>query len=199
LTSPSPTSTVSVPAGVQLTDPGTQLKFGDPAAVVFDATEKRGTTLELTVKKASEGSLKDFKGFILDDPYKKKAHYYYVDVAVKNVGKGNVGGVAVPLWGVDANNVLLPAVNFTTRFPKCPSRQLPEKFTAGDSFSTCLVYLAPSRGTLTAVSFRPDQAFNPITWSGDVAPGSPTASPTASPDAPQKPTEKPNKPKGSSS
>ena len=32
----------------------------------------------------------------------------------------------------------------------------------------CLVYLAPERGKLTAVSFRPTQEFDPITWTGKV-------------------------------
>ena len=32
----------------------------------------------------------------------------------------------------------------------------------------CLVYLAPNKGDLLAVSFRPVEEFNPITWSGAV-------------------------------
>ena len=34
--------------------------------------------------------------------------------------------------------------------------------------TTCLVYLSPKHGDLTAVSFRPTQDFNPITWTGKV-------------------------------
>jgi hypothetical protein len=176
---PSPTSTVKVPAGVKLTAQGSKLSFGDTASVIFEPSKQNGTALQLTVKGAQQGSINDFKGFILDDKYKQDASYYYVDVTVKNVGEGDVGGVPVPLWGVSGDNVLLPAVNFTTSFPSCPSKPLPSKFAAGASFSTCLVYLSPNHGALDAVSYRPDQAFNPITWTGTVA--TPKATPTKSP------------------
>jgi hypothetical protein len=167
--SPSPSSTVSVPGGVSLTDQGSKLSFGDTATVVFEATHKKGTVLDLTVTKVRKGRLADFKGFILDDSYKRKADYYYASVRVKNVGEGDVGGVAVPLWGVNAANTLLPAVNFTTTFPTCPSKQLPKKFGPGDTLSTCLVYLSPDHGSLQAVSYRPSQEFDPITWTGDIS------------------------------
>jgi len=167
--SSSPSTTVDVPAGVSLTAEGSRLKFGGRAGVVFEPTQKRSSVLDLTVRSAKQGSVHDFKDYILDDPYKKKASYYYVKVQVKNVGKGDVGGVPVPLWGVNGDNVLLPAVNFTTSFKKCPSKQLPHSFGPGDTFSTCLVYLSPDHGQLRSVSYRPDQTFNPITWTGQVA------------------------------
>jgi hypothetical protein len=168
--SPSPSSTVSVPASTHLTDQGSKLAFGDSATVVFEPTKQRGTVLKLTVKQARKGSLADFKGFILDDAYKKKASYYYVDVSVQNVGDGDVGGVPIPLWGVNGDNTLLPAVNFTTSFPPCASKRLPAKFGPGQAISTCLVYLSPDKGSLDAVSYRPTQEFNPIRWTGTVAP-----------------------------
>jgi hypothetical protein len=166
--SPSPSSTVKVPDDVKLTDQGSKLSFGDSATVIYEPSKDRGSVLKLTVQKVQQGSLKDFTGFILDDAYKRKANYYYATVRVKNVGDGNVGGVPVPLWGVNEKNVLLPAVNFTTSFKKCPSRPLPKSFGAGTAVSTCLVYLAPNHGTLEGVSYRPSQEFNPITWTGTI-------------------------------
>jgi hypothetical protein len=169
-TSPSPSTTVSIPPSAKLTDQGSDLSFGVPATVVFEPTKHAGSVLTMTVKSARQGALSDFKGFILDDPYKKKANYYYVRVSVDNVGDGDVGGVPVPLWGVNSDNTLLPAVNFTTTFKKCPSKPLPATFGPGDSLDTCLVYLSPDKGSLDAVSYRPNQEFNPIQWKGDVAP-----------------------------
>lgn len=166
----SPTADVSVPEGVAVTAQGSDLSFGDPAVVAFEPDQKRSTLLELTVTKAREGSIDDFKGFILDDPYKRKANYFYVDVTVKNVGEGDVGGAPVPLWGVNGDNTLLPPVNFTTEFKKCASTPLPKKFEPGDKVDTCLVYLSPDRGTLESLSFRPDQAFDPIEWTGEIKP-----------------------------
>lgn len=165
---PSPSSTVEVPDTASLTDQGSNLSFGDAAQVIFESTRNRGSVLDLTVEKVQRGSLADFKGFILDDSYKRKASYYYATVRVKNIGRGDVGGVAVPLWGVNAANILLPAVNFTTSFAKCPSRTLPRRFGPGASLSTCLVYLSPDKGSLESVSYRPSQEFNPITWTGKI-------------------------------
>jgi hypothetical protein len=166
----SPTADVTVPEGVAVTAQGSDLRFGDSATVVFEPDQKRDTLLQLTVTGARKGRLDDFQGFILDNDYKKKANYYYVDVDVENVGEGDVGGAPVPLWGVNEDNTLLPAVNFTTKFKPCDSTPLPKKFQPGDSLETCLVYLSPDKGSLESVSFRPDQAFDPIEWTGDVKP-----------------------------
>jgi hypothetical protein len=165
--SPSPSSTVSVPQGVQLTDVGADLSFGDPATVIFEPNQKQGSVLELTVKSVERGNLKDFSGFILDD-YTKASSPYYAEVEVRNVGEGDVGGAGVPLWGVDGKNTLLPAARFTTPFRRCPSQPLPDKFGPDKSFETCLVFLAPDKGTLEAVSFRPNQEFDPIEWTGEI-------------------------------
>jgi hypothetical protein len=165
--SASPSSAVDVPPGVELTEVGADLSFGDTATVIFEPNQNRGTVLELTVEKAVRGNLKDFSGFILDD-YTKTAAPFYVDVSVANVGEGDVGGAGIPVWGVDGENTLLPAASFTTTFRPCPSESLPKKFGPGSSFETCLVFLAPDKGTLEAVSFRPNQEFDPIEWTGEV-------------------------------
>ena len=165
-----PTEDVAVADGVELTAQGTVLEFRDSAKVAFEPGRKRSSVLKLTVTGARKGALADFEGFILDDRYKKRANYYYVDVTVKNVGKKNVGGAAVPLWGVNGDNTLLPAVNFTTSFGPCASTPLPKKFLPGKKIKTCLVYLSPDKGALRSVSFRPDQAFDPIEWTGVIKP-----------------------------
>ena len=193
--SATPSSTIKVPQGVSMTDQGSKLSFGHSARVLFETTHGRGTVLGLTVKSVRRGTLKDFRGFILDDSYKRKASYYYAQVVVRNVGESDVGGVPVPLWGVNGANTLLPAVNFTTRFPRCPSRPLPKKFGPGDTLRTCLVYLSPNKGALVAVSYRPSQAYNPITWTGTIAkPATPKPKPSKKPG--KKPGKKPSQKKG---
>jgi hypothetical protein len=166
----SPTADVAVPEGVEVTAQGADLGFGETATVVFEPNQKKSTLLDMTVKSARKGRLSDFEGFILDDEYKRNANYFYVKVGVENVGEDNVGGSPIPLWGVNEKNTLLPAVNFTTAFEPCASTPLPKKFKSGDSVDTCLVYLAPDKGSLESLSFRPDQAFDPIEWTGEVKP-----------------------------
>ena len=179
--SPTASSTVAVPEGAELSDQGSKLSYGDTATVIYEPSQGKGTVLQLTVKSVRKGSLADFKGFILDDAYKQNADYYYAKVQVKNVGEGEVGGVGVPLWGVNAANTLLPAVNFTTSFSKCPSQALPAKFGPGATLDTCLVYLSPDKGALKSVSYRPSQEFDPVTWTGDITTPAPTPTKKAKP------------------
>ena len=159
-------STAGLPPGLNLTDPGSDLTFGDTATVQFNPNQNRGSVLQVTVKSVRKGSVKDLAGFVLD-ARAKAAGYFYVNVAVANLGEGDVGGTAVPLWGVDDENTLLPAVDFTTTFDRCPSEPLPTRFGPGDELETCLVYQVPTGG-LAAVSFRPTQDFDPIQWTGEL-------------------------------
>lgn len=166
-TQPSPTSTVEVPADVAITEPGTQLTFGDTATVAYQFKDQ-GTVLDLTVDSAKQGSLDDFAGFSLDDPYTKRGNYYYVRVTVKNAGEAELSDVAVPLWGISDKDTLLQPVEFKSSFDKCPTEALPSGFAPGDEFKTCLVYLSPDHGALDGVSYRPTTDYTPIEWHGDV-------------------------------
>ena len=164
--SASPASDAS-PEGKDVTPPGTQLTFGDSATVVYELPQDEAS-LKLRVESAVQGSLEDFQGFELDDPYKKRGNYYYVRVAAKNIGKDTVGGFPVPLWGISGDNTLLRAVEFKSSFAKCPTEPLPEKFKPKDTFKTCLVFLSPNKGKLQGVSYRPTESFTPIEWRGPV-------------------------------
>lgn len=173
------------PSGPILTDPGSQLAFGDTATVDYRARTQR-TDLELTVFSAQKGALKDFAGFDMSDPLQKNANYYYVRVGVKNVGEERLGGVEVPLWGISGTNTLLPPVKFTSAFKKCPTDALPDNFGPGAAFRTCLVFLSPNKGALDGVSYRPLESFDPIEWRGELT-------------QPAAPKKKPKKPAGQGS
>ena len=163
----SPTDTTESADEVEVTPPGTQLSFGESATVDYQLRDQ-GTTLELTVDDARRGSLKDFAGFNLSDAYQKNANYYYVRVKARNVGEGRLGAVDVPLWGISGDNTLLPPVQFTSSFKKCPTEPLPKRFGPGKRHQTCLVFLSPNKGTLEGVSYRPVESFDPIEWRGQV-------------------------------
>ena len=109
-----------MPAAEKLTDQGSKLAFGDTGTVIFESTQNKGTVLRLTVQSVQRGRLADFKGFILDDTYKKNASYYYAKVQVRNVGTATSAESGVPLWGMNAANTLLPAVKFTSDFAPVP-------------------------------------------------------------------------------
>lgn len=173
-----PTTSVTPPAGVTLTKPGTELAFGDLATVGFAPNAERSTALELTVLKVRQGRIGDLAAYDLDAKA-KASRPYYVTVKVKNVGTGQIGRSAIPLWGLAADNTLIGASRFTSAFDTCASGPLPTDFGAGQSTSTCLMFLVPQGGSMVGVSYRPVMADEQIVWKGTIV----------------KPTTKPKKPK----
>lgn len=160
-------STEASEPGDDITSPGTQLVYGDTATVEYEA-KGRTALLDITVKSAEEGALGDFSGFDTEDPLVRNAAFYYVRVRVENAGNKAFGNAEVPLWGISGANTLLPPVKFTSSFNTCPTEPLPAKFKAGDTFSTCLVFLSPRKGKLEGVSYRPVVDVTPIEWRGEV-------------------------------
>jgi hypothetical protein len=164
-----PKGDVDVPEGVTLTKAGTELEFKEPAVVAYEPNTRRKSVVSLTVESVQAGRISDFSAYRLEDAT-KKSRPYYVKVSVKNVGKGDLSGAAVPLYAVDNRNTLIQPSRFNTPFAKCPSLALPAGFVADKATRGCLVYLVPDGGTLTKMSFRPLQAFEPITWQGTITP-----------------------------
>ena len=186
----------AVPSGVDLTAPGKALQVGQTATVAWQPTQKLVGVLDLTVTGLYSTTFeKSFKGWELDETTKADAPYF-VTATVRNAGQSDLGGQAVPLYGSAASGALVEASTFATDFKPCHPGVLPTPFPAGASAHVCLVYLVPSAGVLDGVSFRPTQAFDPITWSGAVTPlpkggisagagpsesGSPSSSPSSGP------------------
>ncbi|MGZ6826637.1 MAG: hypothetical protein ACXVGH_07575 [Mycobacteriales bacterium] len=165
-----------VPDGVSLTPQGSQLKVGDDAVVAYQLPQQKVGVLDITVDRLEKTTFKkSFQGWQLDAAT-RKTNPYFVRATVKNVGTQDLGGQDVPLYIVDGQNVLIPPTSFKSSFKPCPSTPFPKAFGTGDQAKVCLVYLAPDHGDLTAVSFRPSQAFNPITWTGELV--APKATPS---------------------
>ena len=160
-----PTPSVAVPDGVTITDPGSNLAFGDSASVAYQPNKDRSSVLKLTVTKVVRARIADFSQYVLDERTKASTPYF-VHVSVENVGTGDVGGTDIPLWAVSQTNTLIHSSGFTNTFKACPSPALPKAFAAGATIDTCLVYLIPDGGTLDAVSFRPLQSVAGIEWKG---------------------------------
>lgn len=181
---PSATPYLPVPAGVELTQPGSQLDLEEHAVVAYRPRQGQVAVLDIVVTKLEKTSIEDFSAWQLSDEQKKSTPYY-VRVAVENVGDTDLGGRPVPLYVVNEENVLLESTPFASSYKPCPSTPFPEKFGPGARTSTCLVYLAPNRGELEAVSFRPEESFNPIVWDGEVV--------RYQPPKPEKPEKKKSK------
>jgi hypothetical protein len=164
-----PTGNVEVPEGVELTEAGTTLDFGQPAVVAYEPNTERSSVLSMSVNSVQTGQIQDFAAYQLD-ARTKRSRPYYVRVTARNVGKGDLSRAAVPLLAVDTRDTLIQPSSFNNSFRKCPSTPLPPGFGPGKAANLCLVYLVPNRGRLTEMSFRPLQAFEPILWKGPIKP-----------------------------
>ena len=154
-----------VPDGVELTAQGSQLDVGDTAVVAYEPRQDVVGALEITVTRLVDADFNDFVGWKLT-PETRKTNPYFVEATVKNVGDTNLRGQGVPLYAVDGNNKLIEASTFQSTFKPCTPESFPKPFKEGDKGKFCLVYLAPDKGDLTAVSFRPVEDFDPVTWTG---------------------------------
>ncbi len=154
-----------VPDGVELTAQGSPLEVGDSAVVAYEPRQDEVGALKITVTSLQDADFGDFVGWKLT-PETRKTNPYFVEATVKNVGDTNLAGQGVPLYAVDGNNKLIEASTFQSTFKPCSPESFPKPFKSGDKGRFCLVYLAPDKGDLTAVSFRPVEEFDPITWTG---------------------------------
>lgn len=160
-----PASHLEVP-GVELTEQGSELELGEPATVAWEPDQRTVGALEVVVQAVERAPMSVFGGWRLDDATRASAAYF-VRAEVDNVGESDLSGVQVPLYAVDGDDTLIQHSSFASRFRPCPSEPFPARFRPGRSTEVCLVYLVPDKGDLTAVSFRPVQAFDPITWTGE--------------------------------
>jgi hypothetical protein len=158
-----------VPDGVELTPQGSTLEVGDTATVAYEPRQGTVGALDIEVTSLEKASFDLFAGWEITKQTRKTAPYF-VRAKVTNVGDTDLGGRPVPLYIVDGENRLIESSIFTGTFKPCDDASFPKRFRSGAELEACMVYLAPGRGDLTAVSFRPSQAFNPITWSGEVEP-----------------------------
>ena len=161
-------SALPLPDGVELSAEGSQLEVGETATVAYEVKQGEVGVLDLRVTRLEKTSFKkSFVGWDLDKG-QRKANPYFVRVKVTNRGSTDLGGRRVPLYIVDGTNTLVEATSFASAFKPCEPGTFPKKFQPGKKAKVCLVFLAPDKGELTAVSFRPTQEFDPITWTGEL-------------------------------
>ncbi|MDF1603838.1 hypothetical protein [Nocardioides sp. YIM 152315] len=172
--SDTPTATESaspylpVPDGVTLTPQGTHLEVGDQGVVAWEPRQDEVGVLDLTVTEIERTTTRKTLSAWQLSKEQEASTPYFVHVTVENVGDTDLGGRRVPLYVVNEENLLLESTPFASSFTPCPSTPLPSKFGPGAHEDVCLVYLAPDHGTLEAVSFRPDESFDPIIWTGEI-------------------------------
>jgi hypothetical protein len=162
-----PSSSIPVPKGVTVTPQGTDLGLGKAATVAWQPDQKTVGVIKMAVTRQQHVPISTFRDFRLDRATRRSTAYF-VDVTVTNIGRSDLSHDAVPLYLLDHQHTLLQSSTFQARFPACPSRPLPAKFGHGQRAKVCLVYFVPKHGRLVAMSFRPSQDYDAITWHGPV-------------------------------
>jgi len=154
--------------GVKLTAQGSQLRLGHTARVSWKPDQHTVGVIAVRVTRLQRMPISAFADWRLR-PATQRSTPYFVHATVRNLGRSNLSGKPVPLYLLDQRNTLLQQSTFQAEYPACPSRPFPPKFTHRKKTSVCLVYFAPDHGRLVAISFRPSQDFDAITWAGPVA------------------------------
>lgn len=163
------------PTGPAITPEGTKLTVGSPATIEWKPKQSVQGIVRINVTQLQSTTYaQTFQGWKLNDDAKSRSPYF-VRARVTNLGKTGLGGYAVPLYGVDAADNLVEASQFTSAFKPCQPGTLPKRFAPGASANVCLVVLVPDKGKLTGVSYRRDEDYDPITWTGKVTPYAPAA------------------------
>lgn len=151
-----------------LTDPGTDLSFGQAASVSWQAKADAVGTLRISVDSVEQTTFEQsFKDWKIDDTTKTYTPYF-VHAYVTNLGETDLSSVQVPLYGESTADALVEPSTFATVFRPCNPGKLPRGFTAGVAKAVCLVYLVPAGSQLAGVVFRPTEEFLPITWTGAI-------------------------------
>ncbi|HET9997646.1 MAG TPA: hypothetical protein VFQ17_09035 [Nocardioides sp.] len=163
-----PSPYLPVPTGVVLTDPGSELGFGEQATVAWRPTKGEEVgVLDVKVRKVVHADIKALQNWQLDAAGRTSS-LYYVMMTVANVGDEDLSGQRIPLYVLDGANALVESSAFKKEFKPCPSPALPDGFVTGEKVTVCQAYLVPKRGEVDAVTFRPTEKFNPINWVGKV-------------------------------
>jgi hypothetical protein len=164
------TSSSSQVEGVRLTPQGSRLKLGQTARVSWHPTQRTTGVIAVSVTGIFKVPISAFSAWRLNGATRRSTPYF-VHATVRNLGKSDLSHTAVPLYLLDRRQTLLQASTFQAKFTPCPSRPLPSRFKRGDKTQVCLVYFAPHHGKLAAISFRPTEDFDAITWQGNVVAG----------------------------
>ncbi len=161
---PKPTATtVATTLDDGTTAPGAALKVGDVAKVRYTGKAKKSSLLALKVTSIHQGKISALDDFNLNAKA-QKSNVYYVTVAVKNIGGGDLSGQPLTLYGKVSPALVVPPVEFGSTFKPCDYQPLPEGFKKSKRATVCIVMLAPKKGTIKAVEFRPADNADPISW-----------------------------------
>lgn len=146
------------------TPEGTRLAIGETANVPIDDADAE-SVIAVTVDSIDAGTPEDLAQ--LDVQGGETGDLYYVNVTIKNVSAAQDAGSYVPglsdLYAMQEDGQPAnPVAEFST-FEPCENED-PSELAVGQSFATCLIFLATSGVAVTSVEYAAAFDADPIVW-----------------------------------
>lgn len=167
-TEPADPAYLPVPDGLELTPPGTELGFKEPALAAWTPRQDLVGVVGVQVQRVERTTIAaSLAGYELT-PEESASTPYFVTVKVGNGGDTDLGGRQLPVYVVDSEQRLVAPTGIDPAFEPCPGSVLPAVFAPGDETRSCLIFLLTRGAELEQVMFRPPEGVVPITWTGKV-------------------------------
>lgn len=166
----SETTAEAAPTG-DVTAPGTELAFGDAATVPFESGDGSGV-VQVSIDGITKGTAADLEPLDLGD---QAAGFipFYIAVTVTGVSGGDTLGnysINESIEGTLPDGDEAQNIYIIGDFAPCEEENFPGDFADGDTFTTCVTYLAQESTEVSGAQFAPsDGDYNsydgePVTW-----------------------------------
>lgn len=158
------------PEAGDVTAPGTELAIGDPAVVPFSSGDGSGV-LEVKVTAIEKGSVADLKPLKLGDRAKGYVPYY-IQVSVTGVsGSDSLSNYSVneSIDGLLPDGSKAQSISIIGDFAPCDGETIPGDFADGQTFTTCVPWLAQESSEVNAAQYAQDGDYDsydgkPVVW-----------------------------------
>ncbi|MCD9152925.1 hypothetical protein [Aeromicrobium duanguangcaii] len=156
------TAGLKVPAGITLSEPGTEKKVGESLAIGYpSADDEAGTALALGVTRVDKAPRRDLSLYRIPAGMQP----YYVRVMVGNRGPAEASfPEGLPWWLHVAGDTLTPATAVPGRFAKCAPPKVGRTLAAGATAKGCLLFLVPRGTAVESVDFQPGGVTTAVRW-----------------------------------
>ncbi|MGW6447285.1 hypothetical protein [Lentzea sp. NPDC055074] len=151
-----------VPAGGDVTAPGSKLKVGARAVIPYVLSDKSGT-MAVTLTAIEAGAKEDLAKF---GDKAKNITPFYLRVKVENLSGTDLSFTSVSLRGLGEDGKGTGVI-ISGDTPKCDSTSAPRTFkTTGETYETCVLTAAPDGSKVTGGEYNrgDDYVKSPIVW-----------------------------------
>jgi hypothetical protein len=157
-----------------LTPPGTKLKFGEAATLVWVPPslhlegKSEGPKLKVTVDSIEKGSIGDFDEVEDLESDEQNSTPYYMHIAIEaleDVSASIEDDADLGVTAIDDRGQEQESITFFGEFSACNDEEMPTGMKAGESFESCMAYLIPGGGSIVEAKWDngPDEANGEVT------------------------------------